>query len=31
MKQAATAQADELQLHHSVHRFVDGITTFSQG
>ncbi len=31
MKQAAMAQGDELQLHHSVHRFVDGITTFSQG
>ncbi len=30
MKQAATTQADELQLPHSVHRFVDGITMFSQ-
>lgn len=30
MKQAATDQADELQLPHSVHRFVDGVTTFSQ-
>ena len=30
MKQAASTQADELQLPYSVHRFVDGITMFSE-
>jgi glycosyltransferase involved in cell wall biosynthesis len=31
MKHAAMAQGDELQLPHSVRRFVDGVTAFSKG
>ena len=30
MKQAAMAQGDDLKLHYSVRRFVDGITALSQ-